>query len=392
MARHRSVSVDATRVVLTLATVCLHVGQMEAAVGHREAFGARTADRLVATLGIGGVTTFFALSGYFTVSGACGGTTLAERVGRIARRTARMYPLVLAATALALVSGSFGVPDGVRDWGGVAAWLTLTATLRPDGNRVLASTWSGPLWSTLVDVHASALLHLAPRRTPWALVAVLCALAKAALLLWDPCTLRLPFDPLLATGTDVAPYAFGPGYAVLHGRPAVERGSEVAGCEALTWAEQQERFVFLSYSFTLSRLTPFAIGAWFASAHAVRPSSARRRVAASAVLAGAVASAVVVPPSGAPLNAGALLVQTLAVDTVLPLASMTLLTAAPCARGGEESGLLRVLVPRLPWVYALHMPVVPLVRPLLLPSLASTLALTAPLAEACFRVHRRCGV
>lgn len=391
MAR-RSAPIDATRVVLTLATVCLHVGQMEAVVGHREAFGARAVDRLVATLGFGGVTTFFALSGYFTVSGARGDTTLAERVWRIARRTARMYPLVLAATALALASGSFGVPHGGRDWGGVAAWLTLTATLRPDGNRVLASTWSGPLWSTLVDVHASALLHLAPRRTPWALVAVLCTLAKAALLLWDSCTLRLPFDPLLATGVDVAPYAFGPGYAVLHGRPAVERGSEVPGCEALTWAEQQERFVFLSYSFTLARLAPFAIGAWFASARGARP-SARRRVAASAVLAGAVASAAV-PPSGAPLDAGALLVQTLAVDTVLPLASMTLLTAPPRVRGGEEATLLRVLVPRLPWVYALHMPVVPLVRRCgpLLPPLAGTLALTALLAEGCFRVHRQCGV
>ena len=61
MAR-RSAPIDATRVVLTLATVCLHVGQMEAVVGHREAFGARAVDRLVATLGFGGVTTFFALS------------------------------------------------------------------------------------------------------------------------------------------------------------------------------------------------------------------------------------------------------------------------------------------------------------------------------------------
>jgi peptidoglycan/LPS O-acetylase OafA/YrhL len=299
-------------------------------------------------LGIGGVPVFFALSAFYTVQKSSGGIALE----RIINRYWRLFPLVFYPTIVGLLHLSFRTPSGSIDWQAVLANIGMCSNLLSDQNRFSFNGATAHMWSTFADMHASSLLIVSQSfpmfrsHHVWVYVAALCLGLQGALLLSDPCILRFNVD----------------------GRPrdsaASERffgrsndsgaQSEVAGCEHLLNRDQLNMFMLYFYTSTFSRLTPFAIGAWFGRARQARMIMSRWSYRASVVgIVSVIVRVMSSPMHGAKKETVHWLLDAFNLNVLIPCIVMRFLYEF--LDSSHKSLLINGMAELTPWIYALHM-------------------------------------
>lgn len=351
----RNPAVDAVRIVLCLSTVHMHVQEsLHFRRLRPETVGTFTSDRVAMLLALCGTSVFFAISSYFTVANAvtCAGAHTGIGAS-VAKRWRRLAPLVIAPITLGTFLGAaFRTPSGNVDVAAIAASLAMCANLLPDPYRFLGNSWSSQLWSTFTDLHASALLLIVTRiklfresRFAWCIVAACCMVIRFAFMFHNMCVLSQPHPAIDRSIDDDTLHRF---YSI--NSSLLSQPSRVEGCTHLTAREHTNLFSHNFYLASHVRLTPFAIGAYFAVLQndRVRLSSTSLAVAV-ALLIGQVVFMVESDWSKEKAVADRVL-EAIVLDVVTPWAAMRVIHSARLRVGSWMSTLAKLT----PWVYSLH--------------------------------------